>query len=276
MSFHHIPVFARFQWLNHPQVIRLLASFFTPSPRGRKGYNKVLLVRWLMYKQLMRCSYRDLESMTNIDYSTFIKFRKRLMTQNWFLETLERIISTVIPTQSHILAIDSSFVETYSRHDEVGSAYSGHKEKIGFKLHQIIDYVSRLPLFQSVTHGAVADVRAGATLIRGAPPDIPVNALLADKGYDSASFVELIHTRWGNDVRVAIPVRRMGGNAKNHRLKYAERSRSKRLYKKRTAIERYFSRKKGVFHLGEERTRGITNFEANCYLTSIMECLEWG
>ena len=30
-----------------------------------------------MYKQLMGCSYRDLESMTDIDYTTFIKFAKQ-------------------------------------------------------------------------------------------------------------------------------------------------------------------------------------------------------
>ncbi len=40
-------------------------------------------------------------------------------------------------------------------------------------------------------------------------------------------------------------------------------------------IERYFSRKKRVFRLGEERTRHLKNFRANCYLTSIMEILEW-
>jgi len=214
--------------------------------------------------------------MTHIDYSTFIKFRQRLVAHNWFLLTLERVSARVLPEKSHTLVIDSSFVETYSRHHEGGARYSGHKEKIGFKLHQIIDYASRLPVFHSITHGAVADVRAGAALIRAAPSLLNVKAFLADKGYDSASFVDVIHAHWGTHVRVAIPVRHMHGNAKNHRLKYAERSRSKRLYKKRTAIERYFSRKKYVFHLGEERTRGLKNFEANCYLTSIMECLEWG
>ncbi len=276
MSFYHIPIFTRFQWLNHPGVVRLLASFLKLSSRGRKGYNKVLLLRWLMYKQLVRCSYRDLESITHIDYSTFIKFRKRLISQNWFLQTFEHVTLILTPKKSSLLIIDSSFVETYSQCHEKGSAYSGHKEKIGFKLHTIIDYVSRLPVFQSITHGAVADVRAGAALIRGAPPDIPVTAFLADKGYDSASFVDLIHTHWKKETRVAIPVRHTGGNIKNHLLKYAERSRNKTLYKKRTAIERYFSRKKGVFHLGEERTRGLKNFEVNCYMTSIMEYLEWG
>ena len=58
-------------------------------------------------------------------------------------------------------------------------------------------------------------------------------------------------------------------------MKYKDRSFDRSLYKKRTEIERYYSRKKRVFNLGEERTRHLKNFRANCYLTSIMEILEW-
>jgi hypothetical protein len=39
----------------------------------------VTMFLWLMYKKVMQCSYRDLESITGIEYSTFIKFRKRLV-----------------------------------------------------------------------------------------------------------------------------------------------------------------------------------------------------
>ncbi|MBI2591194.1 MAG: transposase, partial [Candidatus Brennerbacteria bacterium] len=58
-------------------------------------------------------------------------------------------------------------------------------------------------------------------------------------------------------------------------IKSLPRSHSNKLYRTRTEIERYFSRKKNVFHLGEEKTRGIKAFEANCYMTSIMEYLEY-
>jgi hypothetical protein len=77
---------------------------------------------------------------------------------------------------------------------------------------------------------------------------------------------------------VAIPVRRMrqtGDGSKNIEAKRKDRSYDRSLYKKRTEIERYFSRKKGVFNLGEEKTRHLANFRANCHLTSIMEILEW-
>lgn len=51
----------------------------------RRGYDKVLMFRWLMYRQVMGCSYRDLESMTGIDHSTFIKFRKRFYPDKYII-----------------------------------------------------------------------------------------------------------------------------------------------------------------------------------------------
>ena len=65
------------------------------------------------------------------------------------------------------------------------------------------------------------------------------------------------------------------GQAHNYQAKAKMRTLNKKFLNLRTEIERYFSRKKRVFKLGEERTRHLKNFRANCYLTSIMEILEW-
>lgn len=236
-----------------------------------------------MYKQTHCCTYRDLESMSGIDYSTFIKFRKRLILSDWFEGVFQKLVYSIIPRlEKLILIVDSSFVQTYSKKDEEGSEYFGYKEKNGFKLHQVIDYHSRLPLLQMCTSGARADVVWGRNLIRGAPPNWPVEAVLADKGYDSDDLVVMSREKW-DGVRVAIPMRRtcqekitgIPESGLNRKRKGSNRSQDQRLYKKRTAIERYFSRKKWVFNLGEEKTRGLENFKANCYLTSVMEILEW-
>lgn len=284
MHYYHILTYPRFQWINHPYVVALLSRFLKPPKRGRKGYNKVLMFRWLMYKQLMQCSYRDLEGVSGIDYSTFIKFRKRLITQRWLpyvSRILSRTFAQLLPSITGIL--DSSFVETYSKHDEQGSAYSGYKKKNGFKTHQIIDFKTRLPLIQTATHGARADIKEGERLVERAPPSWNVDGFLADKAYDGWEFVSDIKQKW-KGVRVGIPVRRtlheqnppfppevMG----NRTAKEADRYLKKRFLNKRTEIERYFSRKKRVFHLGEERTRHLKNFRANCSFTSVMEILEW-
>ena len=284
MYVHTIPTYARFQWINHEYVIRILRRFLHSPERGRKGYDKVLMFRWLMYRQLMNCSYRDLESMSGIDHSTFIKFRKRLIAHRWLPRVFKILSSTVAARLDSITAvIDSSFVETYSRHNEHGSEYSGYKKKNGFKLHQIIDYETRLPLLQAVTPGARADVIWGANLIRGAPPQWNIAGILADKAYDSWEFVADIHEKW-NGARVGIPVRRTPGEKKeprhpavirNRKGKESDRCLTRRFLNKRGEIERYFSRKKRVFRLGEERTRTLKNLRANCRMTSIMEILEW-
>ena len=282
MSFKTIPVYARFQWLNNPIVINTLELFLKPNTRGRKGYDKVWMFRLLIYKQLMGCSYRDLESVSanlgkKINYSTFIKFKKRLKDKFWFkniFEILSQGIAVILPSITAL--IDSTFVETYSGYDEKGSEYFDYKEKNGFKLHQMIDWKTRLPILQFATPGARSDIRWGANLIRAAPEYWNIKELAADKAYDGANFVKDIAIKFPG-IKIAIPMRRHKKNDSwfNVFMKGWERTKSKKIYKKRSEIERHFSRKKGVFNLGEERTRGLQNFEANAYLVSIAQILEW-
>lgn len=272
----HIPVYARFQWINSALVRRTIGRFFRYAGTGRRGYDKVTLFLWLAYKQLHGCTYRDLESMSGIDHTTFVKFRGRLKRSRGFERIFERLASLVIQSRDTLkLVLDSSFVETYSGHDEAGSAYSGHKEANGYKTHEIIDFETRVPLFQAVTPGAVADIVIGRQLVSRAPPDLPVRSFAADKGYDSESFVYDIHRKW--KIRPAIPMRRFAhdGNRTNRALRGAHRSITRAEYCERTEIERQYSRKKGVFNLGEERTRHLENFRANAYFVSGLQILEW-
>lgn len=280
MDTQHIPVYARFQWLNHQAVSTTLARFLHPPSIGRRGYDKVWMFRWLIYKQLMSCSYRDLESLTGIDYSTFIKFRKRLIATNWFARAFKQLTALIARQASSLsLILDSSFVAAYSGKKEQGAEYSGYYKGTGFKLHQIIDYETRLPLRQTVTPGARADVVWGRALIRAAPKTWNVSSLLADKGYDAQDLVWETKQKW-RLARVGIPIRRTNQRQQsttglNYRSKAALRDLDPVLLNRRTEIERYFSRKKRVMNLGEERTRGLQNFRANCSLTSIMEMLDF-
>ena len=280
-----IPVFSRFQWLNHPRVINILRQFLKPPLVGRKGYDKVLMFRWLIYKQLMGCSFRDLESVSGgIDHSTFVKFRKRLLKTNWFSKIFSILSSAIAVNLTSITAvIDSSFVETYSKRDELGSEYNGYKEKNGFKLHQIIDWKTRLPLKYVVTPGARSDVILGHHLIRGSPQEWKVKGFLGDKAYDDWKLVTRLKQKWKR-IRVGIPVRKTPYERKapipppvvnNRHVKESDRYLKKSFLNKRSEIERYFSRKKRVFNLGEERTRHLKNFRANCDMIAIMEILEW-
>lgn len=276
---NHIPAFERFKWINHKNVEKLLRKYFKPPKVGRKGYDKVTMFLWLMYKQLISdCTYRDLESMTGIHHTTFIKFRRRLEQKNWFELLFSKLVALAKEhVKDFLLLIDSSFVETYSKKSESGSGYSGHKEKNGFKLHSLVDFNTRLPVDQLTTSGNRHDCPFGHKLVNRAPPNLKVKAVSADKGYDSEWLVMDIKQKWKQS-KVAIPVRRMkqtGDNTTNIEAKYKDRSNDRSLYKKRTEIERYFSRKKRIFNLAETTERGLTNFTTRCYLTSIMEIFEW-
>ena len=285
-SFNPIPVYARFQWMNNPTVRKTLSKFLGANPRGRKGYDKVIMFCWLMYRQVQGCSYRDLESMSGIDHSTFVKFRQRLIKKLWFPVIFKTLVSWIVKNRERLnLIVDSSFVETYSGKDEIGSEYNGYKEKNGFKLHQMIDYQTRLPLLQVATPGARSDIVLGKNLIRGSPKEWrkKVKSFLADMGYDGEELVFKAKQKWKH-AKVGIPVRRTHKEVigltseaitRNRKGKEGGRTLNRSFLNKRSEIERYFSRKKRVFRLGEERTRHLKNFRANCYLTSIMEILEW-
>ncbi len=282
----YIPIYGRFQWVNSELTARILEKLFKPPSKGRRGYDKAWMLKWLIYKQVTTCSYRDLETMTGIDYSTFVKFRKRLIRKLWFPAVFKKLSDNIIASLQQLLLInDSSFIQTYSKHDEQGSEYNGYKEKNGFKLHQIIDFKTRLPIMQIATPGARSDIMLGKNLIRGSPQEWKdkVIGFLADMAYDGEEFVFQIKKKLKN-AKVGIPVRRTHQEVigltseaitRNRKGKEGGRTLNKSFLNKRTAIERYFSRKKRVFRLGEERTRHLKNFRANCYLTSIIEILEW-
>jgi len=179
------------------------------------------------------------------------------------------------------LILDSSFVETYSKKDEIGSEYSGYKEKNGFKLHQIIDYKTRLPLLQASTPGARADVVWGLKLIRAAPKFWDAKGLLADKAYDAEYLVEETKRKW-EKIKVGIPIRQVRlskkpeklnniqGISNNYNIKAGIRSLVKEFLNKRTEIERYFSRLKRIFNLEVKRrlvTSRISALTATWYLS---------
>jgi len=283
MSFKHIPSCHDFQWINNEKIIDLLASALPYAGTGRHGYGKVHLLRWLIYKQRSGCTYRDLESKSGIDYSTFIKFRRKLKDDHWLEKCFNLIAATSAQGRKLTLVVDSSFVEQYANRLEVGSEYSGHKRKIGFKTHQIIDFKTRLPLATITTGGARSDIVLAKQLVQSLPKDWQVNAFLGDKGYDGLELVEMVRGKWPG-VKVCIPVRRTchvtrncprQETTKNRQAKRANRTLTRKLYNQRTEIERYFSRKKGVFHLGQERTRGINDFTTNVLLTDLMAQLEY-
>ncbi|MCL5411571.1 MAG: transposase [Patescibacteria group bacterium] len=97
--------------------------------------------------------------------------------------------------------------------------------------------------------------------------------VIADKGYDSEDLVGFIARKLG--ALASIPIRaKHKQNKTNLEYKSKGRTDDKKIYRKRTSVERTFSYLKNKFNLGKEKTRGITNFLVNVFLSSICLLLE--
>ena len=138
---------------------------FPYAGTGRRGYDNVLLLRWLLYKHGVNCTYRDVESMSGIHHTTLIKFQQVIQRSGQLERMFQAIVQAATDGQDLTLIIDSSFVEQYAKAREVGAEYSGYKRKTGFKTHEIIDFATRLSVAKIVTGGARADVTLAHHLV---------------------------------------------------------------------------------------------------------------
>jgi hypothetical protein len=182
------------------------------------------------------------------------------------------------------VALDSSFVKTFSGKVELGSeGFNGHKKAFGFKLHLLIDAETNIPLALIIGNGLAHDGTLAVPLLKKAKPWLrKCGYVLADKGYDDTDIVDWIVKSLS--AKASIPIREKPklakgktnryGNLTNWRLKAKGRSFKKSIYSKRSSVERVFSVLKRTYHLGHEETRGILNFAKNTYLALISYLLK--
>src|SRR3989344_6108673 len=178
--------------------------------------------------------------------------------------------------------MDSSFVKTYSGHEEDGSlGWNGHKESYGFKLHALIDAESGILIALIIGDGLTHDSQVAIPLLKRARPWLKkCGYVLADKGYDDTDIIEYIAKSL--KAKAGIPIREMPkdkqgkkkGNYLNWKLKAKGRTVKKSILNLRTEVERFFSYLKRVCRLGKDATRGIKRFVDNTYPACIFYMLE--
>lgn len=252
---------------------------------GRKGYDKEMLFVWLLVKKVTNWDYRTIASMAGVSHPTLIRannlFLKKQVYQKVFVDLVKKAYrNRLIP--GRYVALDSSFVHTFSKHGELGSeGWNEYKEAFGFKLHLLLDCETKFPIALSLTNGLAADCTLAIPLLKKAHYWLRrCGYVVADKGYDSDDIVrwivKVLHAKAG------IPIKKVnrGKNysweaaGRNFQLKAKGRTLKKTIYNRRTAIERVFSVLKRVYHLGKEETRGIVNFAKNVYLSLICYTLK--
>lgn len=253
---------------------------------GRKGMNKEVLFKWLLVKKVTNWSYRTIAGMSGVSHPTLIRANEMFLRcgiyEKVFTDLVKKGFKKGMIT-GHTVAMDSSFVHTFSKHGEVGSeGWNGHKEGFGFKLHLLTDCETTFPIALKITNGNAHDSTLAVPLLKKARSWLKrTRYVLGDKGYDSADIVSFIAKEL--KAKAGIPIKKMPNRGKNYsweasfrnfQAKAKGRTLKKSIYNKRSAIERVFSLLKRTYHLGKEETRGILNFAKNTYLALICYCLK--
>ena len=283
-----------------PEKVQFVANFSFPLVKlltqknsvesflgGRPAYDKELLFIWLLIKKVTNWDYRTIASMAGVSHPTLIRANNLFILKGIYQRVFVSLIKTAYKKgliKGKYVAMDSSFVKTFSKKEELGSeGYNGHKKAFGFKLHLLIDAETNIPIALIIGNGLAADCTLAIPLLKKAKPWLrKVGYVLADKGYDDTDIVNWIVKSL--QAKASIPIRDKSklakgkknryGNLTNWRLKAKGRSFKKSIYNKRSSVERVFSVLKRTYHLGHEEMKGILNFAKNTYLALISYLLK--
>lgn len=120
-----------------------------------------------------------------------------------------------------------------------------------------------LPLAFRVTAGQRHDITAAEPLLKALPAVTrsSIEAVLADKGYDSDAFIEAI---------VALEAQPVIPSRKGRK---APRDYDKELYKERNLVERFFNRIKHYRRVATRYEKSVQNYVSFLHVVSIMAWL---
>lgn len=254
---------------------------------GRPGYSKEVLFFWLLVKKVSCWDYRTIASMAGVSHPTLIRANNFFILKGIYQKVFVSLVKLAFKQgliRGKYVAMDSSFVKTFSKKQELGSeGFNGHKKAFGFKLHLLVDAQTQIPIALIIGNGLANDGTLAVPLLKKARPWLKrVGYVLADKGYDDTDIVHWIMKEL--EAKASIPIREKSklakgkknryGNLTNWRLKAKGRSFKKSIYNKRSSVERVFSCLKRTYHLGKEELKGILNFGKQVYLALISYMLK--
>jgi len=182
------------------------------------------------------------------------------------------------------VAMDASFIKAYSSIDmgtrlgrsdadaRIGRGGKGYG--LGYNLHLSVDADSELPIAFVVTPANIRDIEEAPHLLRATRRVLPrdVEHAIADRGYSSDRFRKEVRRRRMEPIipyRCNQHVGERGLLRIDKRFKAHGPTRSKRLYRKRGAVERVFSRLKDQLGLRDHKVRGIIKITLHVQLCLI-------
>jgi hypothetical protein len=197
---------------------------------GRPGYDKEFLFFLLLMKRVTNWSFRTIAEMGGVSHSTLVRantyFLVRKVYEKFFLFLVKKACGKGL-IKGKFVAMDSSFVQTFSGKQEEGSeGWNGFKEAYGFKLHLLIDCETKFPIALTITNGLASDNTLAIPLLKRAKSFLKkCSYVLADKGYDDGEIVDF--TVKSFSAKASIPIRKHNrgknyswiGSTKNFQLK---------------------------------------------------------
>jgi transposase len=130
----------------------------------------------------------------------------------------------------------------------------------GTKIHAAVSGLM-LPVTLLLSAGQAADVSHAAALLDAVPAEAEVEAVIADKGYDSKAVVEKVQARGAQAVIPTLSTRK------------EQRQIDKERYKDRNLAERFWSKLKQFRRVATRYEKTARNFLAFVHVASIMVLL---
>jgi len=208
-------------------------------------------------------------------------------------ERLSRIIDHAIRLlvakeriKGEALALDSTFIKAYSRRSlDNKTGYSDPESRIGravkakdlgYRLHLAVDVKSELPIAMIVVSANENEKKHAISLFRKASEHVKPRKLLADSQYSAANLRETA-LECGALPIIPYPRNQQVGVRSVLRVDRKFRSHGpekfKTAYKKRTAVERVFSRLKNLTSLTQHNLRGLAKITFHSQLCVLIMLL---
>lgn len=170
-----------------PQKVKFLLQFSFPLVKelckktaeerfigGRKGYDKEILFSWLLVRKVTNWDYRTIASMAGVSHPTLIRANDFFLKKHLYEKVMVSLIRQAYRQgliKGKYVAMDSSFVHTFSKRGEQGSeGWNEFKEGFGFKLHLLIDAETKFPIAVCITNGTASDMTLAIPLLKKARP----------------------------------------------------------------------------------------------------------
>lgn len=274
----------------HRNLVGMFKVELAKRLSGVESYRE--LHRLLQADNVLRglCDIKDREK--PYGRSTLMRFRQRVGP-----ERLQRIMSHLVKQLDWIgvldgetVALDATFIEAYSRRDPHDSSKGlsdsdarlrkqGRNIVLGYGVHLATDAGSEMPLAAIVEPANANEKKIETRLLHEAlRRRRKMRSVVADSQYSSEAFRDEAR-RLGIEPVIPYPKNQMKGERVlrvDRRFRSHGPWRLKRLYRKRSSVERTVSRLKTYFGLCQLRTRGLRNVFSHvllCLIAMLMTAL---